>query len=447
MSHLRRARLRRRSASDHERACRLAAERFDQTLGADEASWLAAHLDDCAACRSIALEYEEQHERLHALPAPEPPRDLWARTAAALDAEDRRAAGWTPGRRLPDIARAPLVPYGALAGVLVVAVVIGSSLLAGGGPVTPPSASGPPSPGLPTLLAAPTPVAVTADAVEWFAQEDDGTYALNAAVVDQVCPDEAQPDCAPIDGSARQLLRLTTAPRAVLRSPQQAQIVVVDAATASTGGSVYVVPIATASAPDTTPGSSQEPTGTPFDIASAPPTTEPIAPPTQEPSIEPTASPSAEPTPSTISSPEPTSLPEPSVAPDPGSPIAIISDVVVVGETASYSPDGNRFAFTARPGDGSQGPDIYVWQVGDQLAHPVTWDHASIFSSWLGDQVVGSRAAPDPVLLPPDPAAGQSLGGDTPAPSDATLEPPAEPTIEPTIEPTPGAAHHPFRCG
>ena len=37
-------------------------------------------------------------------------------------------------------------------------------------------------------------------------------------------------------------------------------------------------------------------------------------------------------------------------------------------QSAAYSPDGAWFAFTARPSDGSAGPDIYVWRVGDQLA-------------------------------------------------------------------------------
>ena len=48
--------------------------------------------------------------------------------------------------------------------------------------------------------------------------------------------------------------------------------------------------------------------------------------------------------------------------------LAIISGVKVVGQSAAYSPDGAWFAFTARPSDGSDGPDIYVWRVGDQLA-------------------------------------------------------------------------------
>ena len=34
--------------------------------------------------------------------------------------------------------------------------------------------------------------------------------------------------------------------------------------------------------------------------------------------------------------------------------------------------DGPRFAFTARPADGSGGPDVYVWRTDDPLAHAIT---------------------------------------------------------------------------
>jgi len=71
--------------------------------------------------------------------------------------------------------------------------------------------------------------------------------------------------------------------------------------------------------------------------------------------------------------------------------VAIVSGVRIVGQSAAYSPDGAWFAFTARPSDDSVGPDIYVWRVGDALARPLTTDHASIFASWAGEQMLGSR--------------------------------------------------------
>jgi hypothetical protein len=68
-----------------------------------------------------------------------------------------------------------------------------------------------------------------------------------------------------------------------------------------------------------------------------------------------------------------------------------VSGVKIVGESAAYSPDGTWFAFTARPSDDSAGPDIYAWRVGDRQARKLTDDHASVFASWSGDRLVGSR--------------------------------------------------------
>ena len=70
-----------------------------------------------------------------------------------------------------------------------------------------------------------------------------------------------------------------------------------------------------------------------------------------------------------------------------------MSGVRIVGESAAYSSDGDWFAFTARPSDDSAGPDIYVWRVGDPRAARLTDDHASVFASWSGDQLIGSRPA------------------------------------------------------
>jgi hypothetical protein len=64
--------------------------------------------------------------------------------------------------------------------------------------------------------------------------------------------------------------------------------------------------------------------------------------------------------------------------------------VEVVDTTAAYAPDGSAFAFTARPSDGSHGPDIYLWRVGDAEATAITSDHRSVFGSWTGDTIVGS---------------------------------------------------------
>ncbi len=84
--------------------------------------------------------------------------------------------------------------------------------------------------------------------------------------------------------------------------------------------------------------------------------------------------------------------------------------MIVVGESAAYSPDGAWFAFAARPADGSRGPDVYVWQPGDTTAHRVTDNGRSLFAAWVGDRILGSRVvtplidAPADVSPPPDTA-------------------------------------------
>ena len=93
-------------------------------------TWLDDHLAGCSACRAIAAAYETDRLALRALRdrQPEPPRDLWARTSAALERESAgrgratRDAG--AGRRWPAL--------GVLSGVAVVAVVVGANLLSGG---------------------------------------------------------------------------------------------------------------------------------------------------------------------------------------------------------------------------------------------------------------------------------------------------------------------------
>jgi hypothetical protein len=105
----------------------------------------------------------------------------------------------------------------------------------------------------------------------------------------------------------------------------------------------------------------------------------------------------ASPPASAISS--PTVAPSVEVSPSPSGDgtIQIATDVIVVGQTAAYSPSGAWFAFTARPADGSAGPDIYLYRVGDTQAHPITTDHRSELGSWVGDVIVGSNSveAPD----------------------------------------------------
>ena len=142
----------------------------------------------------------------------------------------------------------------------------------------------------------------------------------------------------------------------------------------------------TSASPDASPSDSSSPSGEPAESPSATP------PASAEPTETPTDSPKPTDTPASEAPTEPAS-PTPSieVTPGPDGAIEIARDVVIVGSVAAYSPDGSRFAFSARPADGSQGPDVYVWRVGDRLARAVTLDHDSQLAGWIGDRLLVSR--------------------------------------------------------
>ena len=417
MSRLQRIRRRRasHSAATHERARGLAAERLDGLLSVSDDAWLNEHLDGCAGCRSVAAAYEADRVALRGLRdhQPEPPRDLWARTAAALERESAGRGG--ASRRVATSSGRSGPALGVLSGLAVIAVVVGVTLLSSGigrGPTTAggPGASTPAVAIVPTATPGPTPIVVGAGSVGWVGTSPNGALAYNTTRVNEVCPADRQPDCAPVQGDDSKQVEISIQPKSISRSPVKNQAVVVG--TDSTGhDSVVVIAL-----PTTQPSATPAPT----------PTTEPSAIPIETPSESATASTVVTPSPSSSAA-AATSTPtasveaspsvSPSLAPSPtvATTLAIVSGVKVVGQSAAYSPDGSWFAFTARPSDGSAGPDIYVWHVGDPLARPLTADHRSVFGSWAGSQLLGSRpdaigdagaeVAPRSFLL--DPATGQ----------------------------------------
>lgn len=127
----------------HEQARTLAAEALDGRLAADEAAWLELHLASCEDCRSVAEEYLAIHLELSSLAMPEPPRDLWARTRAALDAVDSSTR--RPNAR-PRTFQSRSTLIGSSVAVAIVVIVAGASLL-GQTPITRPiPATGGPGP-------------------------------------------------------------------------------------------------------------------------------------------------------------------------------------------------------------------------------------------------------------------------------------------------------------
>jgi hypothetical protein len=450
----------------HERARNLAAIRADERLTPDDAAWLADHLEYCDACAAVAADYDAQHDLFADLRAftPAAPRDLWARTSAAIEAERGRTASQGGWRRLlgapREQGRLPLAPVVA---VVAVVMVVGAGLL-NGGLLLPGGAPGP------------TPIAVTAAAdIQVITRDSAGNLQIIRQPVAQVCPVGTsscgvQPTFAVTAvtgvGSAADLQGAL--------SPTGGQMVVV---TRDVGGEgVYVIPVKSAatpaataastppalSAPATTapaatspaisttppsasaspstpaasptpasasPSESGEPaTSTPpappspsdTDVASPSPSespsdqvpssaaaTSPSAPPSDEASPEPTDA-SEPPQASTEPPPTPTPLPSIEVTPAPDAAIKIASGVTVVG-VPLYAPDGAHLAFAAMPSDGSAGPDIYIWAVGDKRAQAITSDHDTWLAGWTAEGILVSRVAdgsPATYLL--DPASGSA---------------------------------------
>ncbi len=271
-------------SSPHERARVRAAERMDAPLEPAEAAWLDEHLAGCADCRSVADAYAADQDALRGLraTAPEPPRDLWARTAAGIEQEAARR-----GRPLTasGAGRGFRIPVGMLGGITVVAVVLGATAMSGGwlsGPSIQgavPTTATRPSQG--TVAAAATPMNVDAGDVGWVATTGDGTLAYHAAV-NQVCPAGDQPDCPTVSENPSHLLDLATAPKTIINAPDQQRAIVFGSD--PQGGDKVLV---------TTQLARPTPTPKPTPTATAKPTSTPTATPTA-PAASPTTTPSSD---------------------------------------------------------------------------------------------------------------------------------------------------------
>ena len=392
-------------SSPHERARMRIAERMSGDIGVDETAWLEAHLESCALCTAVAAQYTADRDALRALrgAAPEPPRDLWARTAAAIEQE----AGGRPVTAAAASRRTSRIPLGALSGIAVIALVVGVSTLSGGigNWNTPDSATDKPSDRVSTtggeegsepVGPRATPFTVGAGAVSWVDKDADGRMGFNRADIDEVCPSEMS-GCPVLEQPTQERLALDTQPRTIIGSPTDGQAVVIsDDLSGGTRLLLLDLPEGTPT-PEATPSAAASPTPTATetarDTASPSLASETPAPSADVPSSSPTESPGTDtsagtpsPTPVLVSA-SPSLSPSPSVAAS----LAIASDIELVGESAAFSADGSWFAFTARPADGSRGPDVYIWRVGDATARALTTDGSTVFASWDGGLVVASR--------------------------------------------------------
>jgi len=431
-------------SSPHERATVRAAERLDTPLPPAEAAWLDDHLAVCDACRAIASAYATDRLSLRQLrdDPPEPPRDLWARTAAGIERESTTNRRDARPRRARRATSAPAL--GALSGLAVVTVVVVATAISGGflGQV-PPVGPGP-SVAIASLEIEPQPtaIAVGAGKVHWLGAAEDGVFAYNVANIDVVCPIDRRPDCAPFEDGHAKRVTLSATPKFVFQSPVDDQAVVVGT-DANGADAVLVVALPT---PDPTPGpgasagaegspdASEPSAATPDATAPATPSPSPIPMPATDAPIVPSAAIGSADLASIVpgQSAEPGSA-SPGAEPTTGAAVAIITDVTIVGRAAAYSPDGAWFAFSARPADGSAGPDIYVWHVGELQARAVTTDHASVFASWVGGNLLGSRLVA-PLVGQPEPTPTAEPSPDTPR-VDPSIEIPPPIDLPPDLDP------------
>jgi len=403
----------------HGRYRELIAARFDRPLTRAENRLLVGHLKACADCRQTERDYLAQGALLRSMPTPIPPRDMGARTSTALDREVSRRSYHYPrfGRRaiVRDRRSRPGAP-GALATMVAAVGVVTVLAILQFGPALRPTPStavavGPATAGRPTPIAiAPQPLAVVA------AGERDLT--VYQTQVTQVCP-TSTPDCMEEE---REFLSRTVRldnlrPQNVALSPNGAQLAFVGH---NTDKDVITVVLLRDHTPaPTEPNPTRRPPPSATSAPSEPPPSaspaveeSPQAAPTDtdqpvEPSLEPETTPKPTPdnsgrdatptidppsTPRLEPSPErPSATPPASVVPGGLTVLSILEDVYSAGAPPAWSRDGEVLAFSAMPADGSHGPDVYVWQPGDDQARPITSDHSSYFASWSGRRIVASR--------------------------------------------------------
>ncbi|HVM31028.1 MAG TPA: hypothetical protein VM305_09725 [Candidatus Limnocylindrales bacterium] len=357
-----------RQTDRHARFRQLLAARMDLPLPLDDEWQLTVHLSRCDACRAVEREYREQRRALRQLAPAHPPRDLWARTATALDAEmaaGRDRAGQRSGRggSVASVA-ASLSVFGAAALLLMSQLPLVDRVE-------------------PTRLP-PTPFAVPRQAVAYVGSGPQG-LSIYRTSINNVCPVSAA-DCVGYHPPPATLtLSRSIEPSSMALSPSGRELAI-SGRDSDRDGVIAIVMMP--EAPDVLP--SQLPAA----LSPEPRSPEPRSP---EPTTTPVAHVSLPPRP------DPSDPIDPRLSPFPVDPtpaaglavLAILEDALGVGAPPAWSSDGSTLAFSAMPADGSAGPDLYIWRAGDETALRLTHDQSSYFASWSGNRIVASRLAPE----------------------------------------------------
>jgi anti-sigma factor RsiW len=373
----------------HEKARLLAAEAVDGELSSTDATWLDGHLSGCPDCAAAAIDFAAIHDELRSLTYPEPPRDLWARTAASLDAVDGRPAT----RRSKASARewAGMRPMiGTLVAVTAAVVVVGASLLSQSlGTVSPgstrtsgiafASATIPPASGAPGAQ-----LAFVKGTSYWIASAD-GVYQIMGGTTSCTA---GSGSCTVAGGSGAALGSIASgsevsavlAPDAGLAAVWTADKIAI--VTLSTTPQTVALDMLT---PRPTAAATATPTATPTATATAAPTVLATNAATPVASVAPSATPAETAT---------AAVTPAATARAAASATAILDGYEIVGRDPEFSADGTIVAFSARPVDRSTGPDVFVWRVGDERAHAVSARHSDVFYGWSGSRILVGEFAP-----------------------------------------------------
>jgi hypothetical protein len=351
----------------HEPFRELISQRLDGSLADTSEVALRSHLVDCPYCRQVEHDFAEQRRLLQGLPQAIPPRDLWARTSAALDRELLRDArhGGLPrsSQRKAHEGLAALARPASVPSVLLVSsasFVLASVLLI--------TQLGP-SLRLPSGGASEATPAVGGVALAFVGSDAQG-LTLYRTRVDAGCPNSAE--CPGEDAvEARVTFPASFEPDTLSLAPQGNRIAIMgsDSGRADVFAVMDVPPL---DGSDDVP-SRPRPRAPAATATSAPSATMLVLSQTPAPSLASSGSNSDQ------------VIPEELVV------STILDGVYGVGSAPAWSADGQVLAFSAMPFNRSMGPDIYVWKVGDSRARPITDDHRSYFASWSGDQIVVSR--------------------------------------------------------
>ncbi|HWH23497.1 MAG TPA: zf-HC2 domain-containing protein [Candidatus Limnocylindria bacterium] len=380
---------RRAGEETHQRARELISQSLDARLPPVQRRELAAHLAACPPCRSVERDYRSQQQALRRLPERIPPRDLWARTSVALDQQAARA----PRTRDSDgDATYPSTTATRRTALRSAIAVAGMTLAIGIWQLPPVTERRPDA--TPRAM----PVSIPAQSLALIASTEAG-FAIYRTNVSQVCP-AAAPDCLSESRMAPALFNVPAQvrPSNIAMSPSGREFAMVGH---SPGGGprrqADVVQVLLL--PDALGRLLEDETPQPPDRAgetAGPATPEPDRPDvihTMKPVTSPDAGPAepdpAEPDPDGADGPQ---RPDPTDDPDALAILSILDGVLVAGAPPAWSSDGSMLAFSARPVDGSHGPDVYLWLPGTEQALPITSDHSSYFASWSGNRIVVSRA-------------------------------------------------------